>query len=300
MNKPLKDPVSGGLLLLCASFIWGFAFIPTRYLGKLGFGVFFEILCRFSGPIILLTPFFAKRIFSMPKEDIKNSVLAGMTLFSGIVLTVLGLRMVQYGTAGVFLLSLYTLFVPLYFALRFRQKIAPSVLAAVALAVFGALCLAWGNPGSPPNMGTLLCLLASLSYAGYIIFCASKAQNVSPQGFQFFQCLGILALALPLFFIFEKSSLPSVSAPLWSDAKLWGAMLFLAFAGGTLAYQFFFYGQIKAEPTAAAIILSMQGVFGALFEVVLFRINLGIIPWIGCGMIFAATLLISLPKKQNA
>lgn len=299
MNKPLKDPVSGGLLLLCASFIWGFTFIPTRYLGRLGFGVFFEILCRFSGPIILLTPFFAKRIFSMPKEDIKNSILAGMTLFSGIVLTVLGLRMVRYGTVGVFLLSLYTVFVPLYFALRFKQRISPPAAAAVALAVFGALCLAWGNPGSPPNLGMLLCVLASLSYAGYIIFCALKAQNVSPQGFQFFQCLGILALALPLFFIFEKASLPA-STPLWNSAKLWGAMFFLAFAGGTLAYQFFFYGQMKAEPTAAAIILSMQSVFGAIAEVVLFRINLGIIAWLGCGMIFAATLLVSLPKKQNA
>ncbi|MGL5721170.1 MAG: DMT family transporter [Brevinema sp.] len=293
-----KEPVVGGLLLLGASLIWGFAFIPTRYLGTSGFGVFFEMLCRFSGPVILLTPFFYKTIFSTPKECIINSILAGLVLFTGIVLTVLGLRMVAYGTVGVFLLSIYTIIVPLYFGLIQRQKLSLLVKGSVILAAIGALLLAWGNPGAPPNLGTLFCVLAAFCYAAYIIFCAYRAQDVSPQSFQFYQCLGILTIAIPLYFIFEHQSPPA--STVWSNNNLWGAIIFLAAAGGTVAYQLFFYGQIKAEPTAAAIILSMQSVFGALIEAVFFGLRMTSIAWIGCGMIFAATLLVSWPQTKKA
>ncbi|MGL5253637.1 MAG: DMT family transporter [Brevinema sp.] len=293
-----KEPLKGGTLLLCASLIWGFSFIPTRYLGANGFGVFFEMLCRFSGPIILLTPFFHKTIFTTPKENIINSILAGFVLFTGIVLTVLGLRMVSYGTVGVFLLSIYTILVPLYFSIIQRQKLSLLVKGSVLLATIGALLLAWGNPGAPPNLGTLLCVLAAICYAAYIIFCAYRAQDVSPQSFQFYQCIGILLVAFPLYFIMEHQSLPV--STIWQDRKLWGAIAFLAAAGGTIAYQLFFYGQIKAEPTAAAIILSMQSVFGALIETVFFGLNMSYLAWIGCGMIFASTLLVSWPQTKKA
>ncbi|MGL4987388.1 MAG: DMT family transporter [Treponemataceae bacterium] len=287
------------LLLFFSSFIWGLAYIPTRFLGSQGFGVFFELLWRFSIPVFILGIVFFKTIKKMTFDQKKYSVIAGLVLFVGLFCAVQGLRIVSSPTVGFFLLSLNTIFIPLYFFFRFKKRSSMLILITSIGALIGSVLMAWGDPRVPPNFGTLLCFLSTIAFSAYIVISSTIVKNTEPAGVLFFHCIAFVVLCIPLFFLFEFSSMQNISSIVWKNPQLWMAVLFQGFCSGTIAYLLYFFGMRSTPPAAAAVILAMQSVIGAFAEYFLFGVRLANLTLIGCILIFASTLAVSLfPEKR--
>lgn len=290
----------GALLLLSSSVIWGLAYIPTRFLGQQNFGVFFELLWRFSIPTIILGVFFRKEVGSLSPKMRMRSLLAGLVLFVGLYCAVQGLRIVSSPTVGFFLLSLNTILIPIYYLVRTRKSPSAAVAAASIGALAGSVMLAWGDPRVPPNLGTLLCFLSTAAFSAYIIICSNIAQDIPPRGLLFYHCIAFVAITLPLFLLLELRGVQAMAPLIWNDPRLWTSVFYQGIGSGTLAYLLYFYGLRRTPATAAAIILSMQSVVGSVAEYFLFGVRLNTFTVYGCILILASTLLVSLCPERAA
>ncbi|MGL5721171.1 MAG: DMT family transporter [Brevinema sp.] len=288
------------LLLFISSVIWGLAYIPTRFLGQMNFGVFFELLWRFSIPTIILGVIFNRRILAMNNKSRVNSVLAGLVLFIGLFCAVQGLRTVSSPTVGFFLLSLNTILIPIYSLVRYGKRPSALILFASVGATVGSVLMAWGDPRVPPNFGTLLCFLSTVAFSAYIVLCSHIAKNIIPQGLLFYHCLAFVVISFPLFLIFELSGVRGMASQVWGNIHLWQSVLYQGLASGTIAYLLYFYGMKYTPPAAAAIILAMQSVVGASAEYFIFSVRLSNLTLLGCGLILVSTLGVSLFPKHSS
>ncbi|MGL5253636.1 MAG: DMT family transporter [Brevinema sp.] len=286
-------------LLLISSIIWGLAYIPTRFLGQMNFGVFFELLWRFSIPTLILGLIFNRRIRAMSSKSRTNSLLAGLVLFIGLFCAVQGLRTVSSPTVGFFLLSLNTILIPIYSLVRYGKRPSGLILFASIGATAGSILMAWGDPRVPPNFGTLLCFLSTIAFSAYIILCSHIAKNIIPQGLLFYHCLSFVVISIPLFLLFELQGVKEMGASIWSNPHLWQSVLYQGIGSGTIAYLLYFYGMKHTPAAAAAIILAMQSVVGASAEYFIFGVRLNSLTLIGCDLILVSTLGVSLFPKYS-
>ncbi len=286
----------GGVLLLGASFIWGIAYIPTRYLGEQNVSVFLELLIRYSFPFTIFGLIYFKKIIKTPFSIIKKCLLTGSILFFSIVCTIYGIRIVQYGSIGLLLVSLNIILVPLYFVFYYKQKLPGNLIVGSALSFTGIVLLTIGTSNTPLNIGIFLCILASIGYTFYIIICSKMLTgDLEPGILQFFQSLSFLILCTPLILL-QKDSFSNVN---WSNPTVLQACLFIGLGAGTLGYQLFFYGQKMSNPIVTTLILSSQIIFSMIADLILFKIELSIIQIIAYICIITAVFIAPLQIKKT-
>lgn len=271
------------------------AFIPTRYLGQQGISPFFELLFRYTFPVVIFGIIYRKQILSTPKTIIKKCIQTGMVLCTALIFSIYGIRLTEYGSIGVLLLSLNVVFVPLYFIFVKKQRISPILLISAFLSFGGSAILTVPTINNPFNSGALLCLFASIGYSAYIILC-SKTLNtdISPIVLQFYQSLVFIIVCIPIVIIFD---LPTINQINWANSLLYGAILFIGLGAGTIGYQLFFHGQRLSSPTTTALILSSQIMFSIFADFIIFNIELNSLQKFAYGLIFVAVF--SVPFQDR-
>lgn len=285
----------GVLLLLLASFIWGIAYIPTRYLGSEGVSVFLELLVRYSFPIIIFGVFSYNKITKVSTEEIKKCMLTGLVLFLALALSVYGIREIEYGSMGLLLISLNLIFVPLYFVIVKKSKISKKLLIASLIAIFGIYLLTMGKGVAKLNIGAILCFLASFAYTAYIILSSSiLSKDTHPITLHFYQSLTFVTLCLPLVLL-NYESIANIN---WGNTNLYLAFSFIGLLAGTLAYQLFFYGQKLSNQVTTALVLSSQTVFSSLSDIIIFKITLTHTQIAAYIMITIAIFIVAFKKES--
>ncbi len=285
----------GVVLLLLASFIWGIAYIPTRYLGQEGVSVFFELLVRYTFPVIIFGVFSNSKIAKVSKEEVKKCMITGLVLFLALVFSVYGIRKIEYGSMGLLLISLNLIFVPLYFVIVKKSKISKILLTASVMAMFGIFLLTINDKTSSLNIGSLLCFLASLAYSAYIILCSSVlSKDTHPITLHFYQSLTFVILCLPLVLLNYESIL-NIN---WDNKILYLAFSFIGMIAGTLAYQLFFYGQKLSNQITTVLVLSSQTIFSSLSDILIFKITLTHTQIAAYAMIIIAIFMVAFKKES--
>ncbi len=266
MNKMM-----GTIFLLSASFIWGIAYIPTRYLGSQNVSVFLELLVRYSFPLIIFGIYSFKDIKNIEINNIKKSLLVGLILFLALTLSIYGIRKIQYGSMGLLLISLNVIIVPLYFIVAKKKHISIILLISSLMSMLGIILLTTNNFKLSIDIGVLLCFLASICYSAYIILC-SKILNdsrIKPAVLQFLQSL-VFVIICSVLVLSDIKSLKSID---FTNINLYISFIFIGLFAGTIGYYLYFYGQKKSEPTIVALILASQTIFSAISEVIIFQIR---------------------------
>ncbi len=292
MNK-----TKGVVLLLISSLIWGTAYIPTRYLGSQNVGVFFELLVRYFFPLVIFAIVAFKDIRKTDRNSIKRYMLTGVVLFSALALAVYGVRTITYGSMGLLLISLNTIFVPLYLVIAKKQKIAKMLLIASIMSICGVVLLTVDNFKIKIELGFVLCLLASVCFSAYIILCSKilKGTDAKPSVLQFFQSLVFVILCSVLVF----SDLKSLRTIDFSNIYIYIALAFIGVLAGTVAYYLYFDAMKIAEPTTVGVLLDSQIVFSAVSEVLIFRIQLGATQIIAYLIVISAIFLASISSSRS-
>ena len=272
------------LALFAASIVWGTGFAVQR-VTAVHIGVFlFNGIRFFIGALFLLV--LLRFRLKIERKEIPWVVLAGALLFTAGGFQQAGLRTTSAANAG-FITGLYTILVPIVLWAGFGRKINSKVWIAAGIAVCGNLLLSLGADLKFAT-GDLLELVGALLWSFHIIVITRQAKRMEAFQLNAAQLLvaGLLNLAAGL--LFEGNSMNGLPSVAW-------LILYSGLVPVGIGFTLQVVGQKKAPPSDAALIMSMEAVFGALSGFIFLGERLAALQILGCGLIFGAILLSQYP-----
>lgn len=284
------------LTLLTAAVIWGFAFSAQVEAAQKGLGCFAFNGTRFvlGGltliPVVLLLER-KKSAYPFMRHTLLPAMGAGVFLFVASTLQQLGINLAQSAGKASFITGLYIVLVPILSLLLFRKKAGATVWLGACLAVAGLYLLGVTEQGGI-EFGDVLVLIGAFFWAGHILWIDRFIEKAPPIRFSMIQFLtcGVLGICFALF-------VEDVSVSAMLDAK-W-EILYAGVLSSGVAYTCQVVGQRGVDPTSAAMVLSLESVFGALGGLLWGGEMLSVRAWIGCALMFAGIILSQWKKKTK-
>lgn len=279
----------GNLYLLLAAFIWGTTF-TAQTVGMERLGPFTYMAARFFLGGAALTFVWQLRRDKRQQEQRagiyfsgwRSGAAAGAIMFVGASLQQVGMQYTTVGKAS-FLTCLYLIFVPLAGVfLRHRLHIEHGVGVLLALAGLYFLCV---QDALTLTHGDAIVLLSAVFWTLHILFIDRFAPHVDIVEMSLAQVLMTFALSLGA----------SLSWESWVWADVFAAWLSIVYAGVLstgLAFTLQIVGQKYAAPAAAAILMSLEAVFGALGGWVILGETLSPREMLGCALMITGMLVI--------
>lgn len=291
-----KKELRANILLLLTAAIWGFAFVAQRvgaqYVGAFTFnGIRFGIGSISLIPLIM---YFNKANKDIAEPDTARKdvliagALAGCALFSGATFQQAGLAHTTAGKAG-FITGLYMVFVPL-FGVFLKHRIGKSVWLGVVLAVIGLYLLSI-NENFTIAYGDLLQLIGSVFWAIHILVIDHFTKKVDPLKLSCIQFATCSGLSLITALMFEQITISSISQAL--TPILYGGLLSVG-----VAYTLQVIAQKDAKPSHAAIIFSMESVFGAIGGAMMLGESMSLRGYLGCALILGGILVSQIKAPE--
>ncbi|WP_291575782.1 DMT family transporter [Clostridium sp. UBA4548] len=279
------------LLLILTAAIWGFAFVAQR-VGSQFVGAFTFNGIRFALGALSLVPliiFLDKRKEnseeSTEKPNLKATllpgILVGLILYAGATLQQVGLFYTTVGNAS-FITGLYMVFVPII-GIFLKHKIGKNSWVGVILAIIGLYLLSI-NENFSISYGDLLEVIGAIFWAVHILAIDNFTKRIDPLKLSFMQFATCSILSLITAFIFEDITISGISSAF--IPILYGGLLSVG-----VAYTLQVVAQKDAKPSHAAIILSMESVFGAIGGAVLLGESMSGRGYLGCALILAGILV---------
>jgi drug/metabolite transporter (DMT)-like permease len=288
---PMSRLRANGLLLL-AALIWGSAFVGQA-LGMAGVGPLTFTSVRFVLGALVVAPLAWREWQQLRssghapgRAEARWVALLGVLLCTGVVMQQIGLLSTSVTNAG-FLTALYVPLVPLLAWLFQRQLPHWSVWPATAGCLAGTWLLT-GASAQAFSGGDLWVLLSALPWAVHVLLVGQVANKL--RGAYLLACgqFSICALASGLLGLATE---PVTLAGLRSAA---GAIAYTGLLSVGVGFTLQVIGQRHAQPADAAIILSSETVFAALFGAWFMGDRLNASGVMGCALILGCILLVQL------
>lgn len=291
--------LQANLILVLTAAIWGAGFVAQdsamAHLGPLWF-VGLRFLLAFFVALPLALREHRRAPTPLARRELATFALIGLALFGGASTQQLGLLTTSV-TNSSFLTGLYVIIVPIMSVIVLRKLPHWIVWPAALLAATGIYYLSGGDLAQL-TIGDLLTIVCALFWATQVllvgIFAPGSDRPMALSAVQFFVCaLGGLTLAAFL----EPLAVGDIvdAAP---------ELLYAGFFSSGVAFILQVIGQRWTTAPQAAIFLSSESLFGALFGAILLGERMGGVGYIGCALIFIAMLLVELvpeiTKKRHA
>mgnify|MGYP001256950428 FL=1 len=283
--------MKANFLMLIASLIWGTAFVSqTTGMGFIGpFTFSFARFFLAALTVLPLALYFEKQnfeIFFKNKNFIYLSLFAGLALFGGMGLQQYALLKSQIANAS-FLSTLYVPIVSLISRFIFKSRLHWIVWIAVLLCIYGSYLLS-ANQALEIQRSDSLLFIAAVCFAIHIILIdVFMKQFYSPFTFGFIQYAVVFLCSTILAFSFETPTLANIKLE-------WFELIYTGVASAGIGYTLQIIAQSKASPAPAAIILSMESVFGTIAGWILINQVLDTNKILGCIAIFIGVIIVQL------
>lgn len=283
---------SANMLLLLAGAIWGIGFIAQKTAMD-DVGPFSFIAFRFLIASIVVLPF-AWRECNRPRQPLPDLLPAhylqfvaiGLCLFAGMASQQVGLLTIDVTNSG-FLTGLYVVITPLLGVLLFKQWPHPVVWPAAVVATAGIFMLSGGD-FSQLQTGDLLTVLSAACWSMQLILIARfVGRSNRPLTMSLVQFLVTCVLAAIVAVIFESMSVQALKSAAFE-------IIYAGVFATGVAFSLQVIGQRYTTAPQAAIFLSSESLFAALFAAVILSERIGWVGMVGCALIFAAMLLVEL------
>lgn len=289
----MRSSVAVNLVLLLIAVIWGFGFVPQKlgmqYLGPAAFNALrFALGAATLVPVMLLMKSVSKRDFAN-RATVKMGLLLGFLLFVGALLQQISLQYTSVANVS-FITGLYTIVVPLigYF-LGYRYGLI--VWAGGLIAVLGLYLMAGGGD-SGALKGDLIAMVGAIVWAVHLLVIAEKAAKFNQIVLSFFQFVFCALFSLCVAAIYEQKVLPSEAI-----GYLWPLINGVVVVG--VAYTLQVIIMHHAEPFAAALILSLEAIFGALAGYLWLSEQMSLAALMGAALMLFGCVLAQLPNKNQ-
>ena len=292
--------------LFAAALIWGTSFVIMKDISdRLPPSLLLAI--RFTVACLLLGALSWKRFRKIDKSYIMPGLLIGALLFSAYLVQTYGLIGTTPGK-NAFLTASYCVITPFLFRIVSGKKTDPFHLVSAFVCLGGILLISVDFTSErlfSVALGDILTLACGFFYAAHIVAIATTAHDKDPMLITVLQFGVAAVLSWLSYAVLNAFGLAPVSLEGADIGSLVLQLLYLACActGAALFLQNF--GQKYAHPTGAAVILTFEAVFGALFSLLMGREDgFGILRAIGFGLMFLAvviseTKLSFLRKRKN-
>ncbi|WP_416795428.1 DMT family transporter [Ciceribacter azotifigens] len=281
--------IQANLVLLLAAAIWGGGFVAqSSAMDMLGPNWFNGI--RFGLAFLAVLPFAWREAQNADRPltsgDVTAFVVIGAVLFVAQTLQQFGIKTTTVTNAS-FLTGLYVVFVPAIAVLILRRRPHWIVWPAAVLTLLGILLLSGGSLSGLTD-GDLLVMVCAVLFAIQITLTPiAVGKSDRPLALATLQ-FGVCALGGTLG--------GAALEPITADA-IAGSLTEILYAGllsSGLAFVLQIVGQRYTTAPQAAIFLSSEALFGALFGAILMGDSLPAIGYAGCAIMFAAMLMVEL------
>ncbi|PCJ72014.1 MAG: EamA family transporter [Rhodobiaceae bacterium] len=275
------------ILLGLTALVWGAAFVgqatAMEHLGPFSFtGV------RFLLATLVVLPFALAEHRKGPAIQRKHGLrmaAVGLIFFIASTTQQVGLLSTTVTNAG-FLTALYVVFVPAVAFIALRQKLPLIVWPAAALSFAGTWALAGGVSGL--TWGDAIMVVSAVFWALQVILIGAIATRSNrPVTLATIQFAVTAALGLAIGLALENPTLEGIT-------HAWRELIFTGLISGGLGFTLQAIAQRHTPASDAAIIMSSEALFAALFGMFLLGEHLDTQGLIGCAAILGAVLLVQL------
>ncbi len=218
-----------------------------------------------------------------------GGILMGCALFVGFAFQIVGL---QYTTPSknAFLTALNVVMVPFIAFLILKKKISMKSIAGAVMAIFGVGLLSLEKNLSL-GLGDALTLVCAVGFAFQIFFTSEFVKKYRAVVLNFVQMLTAVLLSVVSLFLFGETEFHVT-------AQGWLSVLYLGVISTALCYLLQTASQRYVDETKAAIILSMESVFGTIFSILILHEQVTLRMICGCVIILAAVIVSNLADAQ--
>lgn len=246
--------------LFAAALIWGSSFVVLKNTVDV-FPPTLLLAIRFTLGALILSIVFYRKLRLLNKEYFLYGGIIGLCLFSAYFVQTIGLTMTTPGK-NAFLTAVYCVLVPfLFWAIdKVKPDLYNCTAAVLCIAGIGLVSL---NSGFSVGLGDGLTLVGGVLYALHIILVVKLSKGKDPV------LLTILQLGYSGLFAWIIGLLTE-QWPAQVGANAIGGLLYLAVFATAACMLFQNIGLKYTHPAAAAIILSLESVFGIIFSVIFY------------------------------
>lgn len=277
-----KSLIADAALLLVALF-WGLGFVVT----KNAFDHITPMMImaiRFGLASIILILIFRKRLKTISKRDLYGGCLIGVFLFLGFTTQTIGL---VYTTASknAFITGINVVIVPLLVMAITKKFPGWHVILAAILAVVGLSFLTIEDGSlSSVNIGDWLTLICAFCFAFQVVAIGMLAPKGDAIALSVVQISFCAVLSIIAGLIFEP-------IPTNLSLEAWGAIIYLVLLSTIFCFIIQNVAQKYTPSSHAALILCLEGVFGAFFAYLFLNEIFTSRMLLGCALILIALII---------
>lgn len=221
---------------------------------------------------------------------IKAGVLMGVMLFMGFAFQIIGL---QYTTPSknAFLTALNVVIVPFIAFVILKKKIGAKGIIGAVMSVLGVALLSL-NGDFTVSLGDGLTLFCAVGFAFQIFFTSEFVKKYPASVLNTVQMFTAFVLSAISLMIFGENDFQVTT-------QGWLSVLYLGVVSTTICYLLQTACQKYIDETKAAIILSMESVFGTIFSILILHEVVTVRMVIGCAVILAAVIISNMSETSE-
>lgn len=300
-HSALYKQVRSNIILLIAAVMWGFAFVAQVKASENGIGSFlFNAIRYFLGSLVLIPVIIIFERKQITRKVFRHSVIAGMIsgtfMMAAVNVQQYGITLNQNaGTSG-FISSFYIVFIPIAYALIFRQKVSISSWIAVIIALVGLFLISVPLGTEVFNtkelLGQCLLMVCAVFWTAHILSVDRFSKESCPILFAFLQFAfcGLLSFIAALFV--DEISISVIRGSL-------APILYGGFISVGIAYTFQVLGQRDASAVVTSIAMAAEAVFAAVGGFLFMDETMSLQQVLGAVMMCVAILLPQIRLKKT-
>lgn len=271
----------GRAALLCTAVIWGTSFVIMKSALD-SVGTMWVLSIRFTLAAVLLILAARKKLKTVSRRCIKGSVLMGAALAAAYIVQTYGL---YYTTPGknAFLTSTYCVLTPFLAWAVYKRKPGITHVAAAFFCIVGIGFVSLDEGLYDINIGDVLTLICGLFYSMQIILMENYSDSGEASTISAIQFLTAAVICWAGALLLEDVP-HNVPANAWLEIGYLGVMC------TAVCFYLQAWGMQYTPSSTAAMIMTLEAVFGALTSILFFEEKVSVQVAIGFVLIFIAVI----------
>ncbi|HOA88751.1 MAG TPA: DMT family transporter [Propioniciclava tarda] len=283
-------------MLLCGSAIWGFAFafqVMGAHVGAFSFNSSRFLLG--AGSLLPLIAWVDRRSGvdravgrRRWRSVLGPGALCGVFLFGGASFQQIALADTSAGNAA-FVTGLYVVLVPLV-GILLGHRATLNIWIGALVAVAGLYLLTMTGGIAQMNPGDLLCLVSTLFWTAHILSIGYFARRIDPLRLAVAQFVAMSLYGVPFAFATEVRPFADLGTAIIP-------ILYAGVASVGLGYTLQVLAQRDALESHAALIMSLESVFGAIGGALLLGERMSGVGYVGAALMLVGIVVSQLPRR---